>query len=221
MAVLAGCFNITTVFSHAQTVVLCGSCSTVLCQPTGGKARLTEGEFFVGLLARLSLTRIVSRLLLPQEELKRDFVSPLLAPTIRHHISKTPASPSTAPSLDSSLSLLTSLHSTAIFSEPPCGTLLAGRTRAGWRRLRVGHEKQAELRGPGHLERGLGLLGHIRTRPEDALERHHSPRGTEPVGGRYWPVAVMALKLEARGRLVIHRPGSESWILTAGWGATF
>ena len=38
-----GCFNITTVFSHAQTVVLCGSCSTVLCQPTGGKARLTEG----------------------------------------------------------------------------------------------------------------------------------------------------------------------------------
>ncbi|KAI7966482.1 hypothetical protein MJO29_002230 [Puccinia striiformis f. sp. tritici] len=38
-----GCFNITTVFSHAQTVVLCGSCATVLCQPTGGKARLTEG----------------------------------------------------------------------------------------------------------------------------------------------------------------------------------
>src|SRR5258708_9996367 len=42
---LLGCFAITTVFSHAQTVVLCGSCSTVLCQPTGGKARLTEGEF--------------------------------------------------------------------------------------------------------------------------------------------------------------------------------
>ena len=42
-----GCFNITTVFSHAQTVVLCGSCSTVLCQPTGGKARLTEGRFHV------------------------------------------------------------------------------------------------------------------------------------------------------------------------------
>ncbi|KAI9142750.1 ribosomal protein S27-domain-containing protein [Paraphysoderma sedebokerense] len=38
-----GCFTITTVFSHAQTVVLCGSCSSVLCQPTGGKARLTEG----------------------------------------------------------------------------------------------------------------------------------------------------------------------------------
>lgn len=33
----------TTVFSHAQTVVLCGSCSVMLCQPTGGKARLTDG----------------------------------------------------------------------------------------------------------------------------------------------------------------------------------
>ncbi|CAK9868785.1 unnamed protein product [Sphagnum jensenii] len=36
----------TTVFSHSQTVVVCGSCSTVLCQPTGGKARLTEGCSF-------------------------------------------------------------------------------------------------------------------------------------------------------------------------------
>ncbi|CAO2643164.1 40S ribosomal protein S27 [Lemmus lemmus] len=35
-----------TVFSHAQTVVLCIGCSTVLCQPTGGKARLTEGCSF-------------------------------------------------------------------------------------------------------------------------------------------------------------------------------
>uniref|UniRef100_A0A9J7Z1G9 40S ribosomal protein S27 n=1 Tax=Cyprinus carpio carpio TaxID=630221 RepID=A0A9J7Z1G9_CYPCA len=40
-----GCYKITTVFSHAQTVVLCVGCSTVLCQPTGGKARLTEGLF--------------------------------------------------------------------------------------------------------------------------------------------------------------------------------
>lgn len=39
----AGCYKITTVFSHAQTVVLCVSCSTVLAQPTGGRARLTEG----------------------------------------------------------------------------------------------------------------------------------------------------------------------------------
>merc|ERR1712157_427186 len=41
-----GCFNITTVFSHAQTTVVCGSCSMMLCQPTGGKARLTEGCSF-------------------------------------------------------------------------------------------------------------------------------------------------------------------------------
>uniref|UniRef100_A0A4W2FIB7 40S ribosomal protein S27 n=1 Tax=Bos indicus x Bos taurus TaxID=30522 RepID=A0A4W2FIB7_BOBOX len=42
----AWCYKITTVFSHAQTVVLCVGCSTVLCQPTGGKARLTEGCLF-------------------------------------------------------------------------------------------------------------------------------------------------------------------------------
>ena len=41
-----GCYKITTVFSHAKTVVVCGSCTTVLCQPTGGKARLTEGCAF-------------------------------------------------------------------------------------------------------------------------------------------------------------------------------
>merc|ERR1712216_1008657 len=34
-----GCFNITTVFSHAQTVVICSGCSTVLCQPTGVRER--------------------------------------------------------------------------------------------------------------------------------------------------------------------------------------
>ncbi|XP_050643248.1 40S ribosomal protein S27-like [Macaca thibetana thibetana] len=38
--------KITTVFSHVQAVVLCVGCSTVLCQPTGGKARLTEGCSF-------------------------------------------------------------------------------------------------------------------------------------------------------------------------------
>ncbi|KAL4696412.1 hypothetical protein H8957_001411 [Semnopithecus entellus] len=32
-----GCYKVTTVFSHAQTV---------LCQPTGGKARLREGCSF-------------------------------------------------------------------------------------------------------------------------------------------------------------------------------
>eukprot|EP00939_MAST-03C_sp_MAST-3C-sp1_P000263 g263.t1 len=41
-----GCLMISTVFSHAQTVVICRSCNTVLCQPTGGKARLTEGCSF-------------------------------------------------------------------------------------------------------------------------------------------------------------------------------
>ncbi|XP_068394047.1 small ribosomal subunit protein eS27-like [Eschrichtius robustus] len=39
------CYKITTVFSHAQTV-LCVGCSTVLCQPTGGKVRLTGGCSF-------------------------------------------------------------------------------------------------------------------------------------------------------------------------------
>jgi small subunit ribosomal protein S27e len=41
-----GCFQITTVFSNSQTVVVCPSCSAVLCTPTGGKARLTEGCSF-------------------------------------------------------------------------------------------------------------------------------------------------------------------------------
>nr|P47903.1 RecName: Full=Small ribosomal subunit protein eS27; AltName: Full=40S ribosomal protein S27 [Chlamydomonas reinhardtii]CAA58669.1 ribosomal protein S27 [Chlamydomonas reinhardtii]prf//2205351B ribosomal protein S27 [Chlamydomonas reinhardtii] len=41
-----GCFNITTVFSHSQTVVMCGSCSSVLCTPTGWPRRLTEGCSF-------------------------------------------------------------------------------------------------------------------------------------------------------------------------------
>merc|ERR1712004_904584 len=41
-----GCYKITTVFSRAQTVVKCDGCAAVLCQPTGGKARLTEGCSF-------------------------------------------------------------------------------------------------------------------------------------------------------------------------------
>ncbi|XP_006888172.1 PREDICTED: 40S ribosomal protein S27-like [Elephantulus edwardii] len=40
-----GCYK-TTVFSCAQTVVLCVGCSTVFCQPTGGKARLIDGCSF-------------------------------------------------------------------------------------------------------------------------------------------------------------------------------
>ncbi|XP_070263547.1 small ribosomal subunit protein eS27-like [Myotis yumanensis] len=38
-----GCYKFTPIFSHARWVVLCVGYSTVLCQPTGGKARLTEG----------------------------------------------------------------------------------------------------------------------------------------------------------------------------------
>ncbi|XP_054541040.1 uncharacterized protein LOC107974712 [Pan troglodytes] len=41
-----GWYKITTVFSHALTEILCVGCSTVLCQPTGRKARLTEGCSF-------------------------------------------------------------------------------------------------------------------------------------------------------------------------------
>ncbi|KAM5290423.1 small ribosomal subunit protein eS27-like [Glossophaga mutica] len=37
------CYNITNIFSHAEMVVLCVVSSIVHCQPTGGKARLTEG----------------------------------------------------------------------------------------------------------------------------------------------------------------------------------
>ncbi|XP_004716273.1 40S ribosomal protein S27-like [Echinops telfairi] len=41
-----GCYKITTVFGQAQTVVSCVGCSAVLCQPTGGEARFTEGCSF-------------------------------------------------------------------------------------------------------------------------------------------------------------------------------
>ena len=39
-------FVLILVFSHAQTVVLCVGCNYVLCSPSGGKARLTEGCSF-------------------------------------------------------------------------------------------------------------------------------------------------------------------------------
>ncbi|XP_074594100.1 ribosomal protein S27 [Brevipalpus obovatus] len=41
-----GCLRITTVFSHSQTTVQCKGCSTTLCNPTGGKARLRDGCSF-------------------------------------------------------------------------------------------------------------------------------------------------------------------------------
>lgn len=37
------CNTITTVFSHATSIVVCGACASMLAQPTGGKARLVEG----------------------------------------------------------------------------------------------------------------------------------------------------------------------------------
>uniref|UniRef100_A0A3B3YKH9 40S ribosomal protein S27 n=1 Tax=Poecilia mexicana TaxID=48701 RepID=A0A3B3YKH9_9TELE len=55
-----GCYKITTVFSHAQTVVLCVGCSTVLCQPTGGKARLTEDFNILQIQFNISETFCVS-----------------------------------------------------------------------------------------------------------------------------------------------------------------
>ncbi|KAG0210036.1 40S ribosomal protein S27 [Mortierella sp. GBA30] len=42
----SGCQTITTVFSHADTVVNCPKCSTVLAQPTGGLTKLSEGVSF-------------------------------------------------------------------------------------------------------------------------------------------------------------------------------
>lgn len=40
------CRQIKTAFSHATTVVSCAKCGTVLCRPSGGKARLVEGCSF-------------------------------------------------------------------------------------------------------------------------------------------------------------------------------
>ena len=34
------CFELSTVFSHSQTVVFCQGCSQVLAQPTGGRTHL-------------------------------------------------------------------------------------------------------------------------------------------------------------------------------------
>uniref|UniRef100_A0A3Q1F4P4 40S ribosomal protein S27 n=1 Tax=Acanthochromis polyacanthus TaxID=80966 RepID=A0A3Q1F4P4_9TELE len=41
-----GCYRITTIFSHAQTVVPCAGCSIILCRPRGGKCKLTAGCAF-------------------------------------------------------------------------------------------------------------------------------------------------------------------------------
>ena len=67
--ILVGCFNISTVFSHAQSVVICSSCSSVLCQPTGGRARLTEGEHRFSHGIQIVLIILYSREFIPSEEL--------------------------------------------------------------------------------------------------------------------------------------------------------
>jgi len=38
--------QITTVFSHSQTRVMCASCAVCLCYPRGGEAKLAEGCSF-------------------------------------------------------------------------------------------------------------------------------------------------------------------------------
>ncbi|CBK20285.2 uncharacterized protein [Blastocystis hominis] len=41
-----GCLTITTVFSHAQTAVVCENCNALLCTPSGGKAHVVTGCSF-------------------------------------------------------------------------------------------------------------------------------------------------------------------------------
>ncbi|GMM45824.1 ribosomal 40S subunit protein S27B [Pichia kluyveri] len=41
-----GCLQITTLFSHSQTAVSCENCTEILCTPTGGKCKLSEGCAF-------------------------------------------------------------------------------------------------------------------------------------------------------------------------------
>jgi len=65
----AGCFTITTVFSHAQTVVSCSTCSQILCQPSGGKARLTEGTLRSHYLSKRACANSPLRLLVPSQSM--------------------------------------------------------------------------------------------------------------------------------------------------------
>ena len=62
-----GCYKITTIFSHAHTVVVCSGCSSVLCQPTGGRTKLSEGEY-KGQLSDI-IVLIPSRMCLPEKKL--------------------------------------------------------------------------------------------------------------------------------------------------------
>lgn len=39
-----GCYKIKTVFSHVQDRIRCDGCQIVLCRPTGGKGKLSDGK---------------------------------------------------------------------------------------------------------------------------------------------------------------------------------
>ncbi len=41
-----GCFCLTTIFSHSQTLIKCKKCSIILSEPTGGKARLNLSSLY-------------------------------------------------------------------------------------------------------------------------------------------------------------------------------
>lgn len=38
------CYNISTIFSHSQTSVTCQHCTNILCNTSGGKAKLSVGS---------------------------------------------------------------------------------------------------------------------------------------------------------------------------------
>lgn len=42
--IFVGCYKIKTVFSHVQERVRCDGCLIVLCRPTGGKGKLSDGN---------------------------------------------------------------------------------------------------------------------------------------------------------------------------------
>mmetsp|Transcript_37705 Transcript_37705/g.33734 ORF Transcript_37705/g.33734 Transcript_37705/m.33734 type:complete len:82 (+) Transcript_37705:96-341(+) len=42
----SSCNQISTIFSHAQSVIVCEGCNQVLCRPTGGKVKLSVGTSY-------------------------------------------------------------------------------------------------------------------------------------------------------------------------------
>ncbi|KAI3382087.1 hypothetical protein SNEBB_006361 [Seison nebaliae] len=37
------CYRVTTIFSHAQSAVVCSGCNKVISTPTGGKGKISKG----------------------------------------------------------------------------------------------------------------------------------------------------------------------------------